>query len=224
MDNIQYFKHQRNEVFSFLPDDYKRVLDIGCGEGVFSAQLKNDSEKWGIELNSAASLEAAKKLYKVINKKFEDSLDQLPNKYFDLVICNDIIEHLPDHDHFFESIKQKITDDGCIIGSIPNVRYFENLAEVLLKKDWHYQDEGILDRTHLRFFTERSILRTFKEHGFRIEKFYGVNKARFFPLTIARIIKAILLYSIVMLTFGRYRDILYLQFGFRVRPGALSKP
>jgi len=122
-----------------------------------------------------------------------------------------------DHDEFFRTIKQKITEQASLVGSIPNVRYIGNLFELLFLKDWKYKDDGILDRTHLRFFTDRSIKRTFCENGFMIEEYAGINGVEFNVLSLRVMLK-----NVCVLLFGS--DTRYLQFGFRIRPvGIVSK-
>jgi 2-polyprenyl-3-methyl-5-hydroxy-6-metoxy-1,4-benzoquinol methylase len=213
----KYYREERSEIRQFLPHKYLKVLEIGCGEGNFISSLNIDSEKWGIEPNKDAYEKIPKKIYKAFNLTYETSLQYLPDNYFDLVICNDVIEHLFDHDYFFESIKTKMTSNAYLIGSVPNVRYFENVATFLINKDWKYVDFGILDKTHLRFFTEKSFLRMINSHKFIVEKFKGINKLSLKPLSIKMLLKVIVIYLIVFLTMGYYKDILFLQFGFRLK-------
>ncbi|WP_022950475.1 class I SAM-dependent methyltransferase [Leucothrix mucor] len=206
-----YFQQSRPEMCAFLPESYTRVLEIGCGEGTFSKNLDSGQvvELWGIEPSKDAGSVAETQAYKVLYGTYEDCFDLLPDNFFDLVVCNDVIEHMVDHDHFFSSIKKKMQKKGFITGSIPNVRYYRNLKSLLLKKDWQYQNSGVLDRTHLRFFTEKSLLRTFKEHDYVISSFSGINKARGFKLFII---------LALVFSFFSWKDIQYTQFGFRISP------
>lgn len=194
----------------FLPTQYHNVLEIGCGEGNFRDSLSQHCEYWGIEPSQDAANVAAQKIYKVLNGTYEEVFNQLPDSYFDLIICNDVIEHMVDHDAFFLTVKNKMKKNSFIIGSIPNVRYLHTLIELLIKKDWIYRDAGILDRTHLRFFTEKSLKRTFTDHEFIIEEFCGINQATFKKRSIKNFIKKLLIYIIG-------RDSRYLQFGFRIK-------
>jgi SAM-dependent methyltransferase len=149
--------------------------------------------------------------------KYDNISGLIPDNYFDLVICNDVIEHMPDHESFLSSIKTKIKDDGCLIGSIPNVRFYKNLIRLMVFRDWKYEDSGTLDRTHMRFFTEKSIKRTLDDIGYTIDFFKGINSAIKRPFKIKRIPRKIFYYFIWLLTLGSYSDIQYLQFGFRVK-------
>ena len=209
-DNSTYFRNSRAELLAFLPKKYSRVLEIGCGEGHFRGNLKPGNEYWGVELIDSAAAVASTRLDRVLTGSFLDVCDQIPNGYFDLVICNDVIEHMPDHDQFLQIIKTKMREDGCLMGSLPNVRYLPNLLSLLMQKDWRYADAGILDRTHLRFFTERSIVRTFRENGYVIEGLSGITHA----YRTGSILKRCL-YGLVLLIVGR--DAGFLQFGFRIR-------
>ena len=196
-----------------LPQQYSKVLEIGCGEGVFRQNLSQDSEFWGVEPDRASAKVAAKKIETVLIGTYEEMYDDIPNDYFDLVICNDVIEHLVDHDVFFQSIKKKLTKDGCLVASIPNVRYIKNLNELLVKKDWEYKSDGILDRTHLRFFTEKSLRRTIIDNGFVVDKFMGINPYKKKGFGVRRF-----LYNLAISLLGA--DLRYMQFGICIRISA----
>ena len=205
-----YYDNLRQEMLDFLPDSYTKVLEIGCGEGRFSDNLNTYSEYWGVEQNEIIGKKADYKLHKVIIGDFMEINELLPNKYFDLIICNDIIEHIDDYNLFFKILKKKMNADARIIGSIPNVRFYSNLIRLFIFKDWEYVDDGILDRTHLRFFTKKSLIRTFKNNEFSIEKFYGINGVKFFGFSIKSFLK-----NICILLLGS--DSRYLQFGFCIK-------
>ncbi len=207
----EYYQGSRPEIIDLIKHSPNRVLELGCGDGSFRLLLDSEMEYWGVEPFFEAAELARNNIYKVINDTYESAFSELPDNYFDLIICNDVIEHFTDHDSFFSSIKTKISDEGYIIGSIPNVRHLNNILNLVFKKDWKYQDDGILDRTHLRFFTEKSLKRTFIEHGYNLEalKYIEIIKPRFFP-------PRRLFYNILILILGR--DTRPLQFGFRINP------
>ena len=119
--SLSYYSNFRSEVMRFLPDEYHRVLEIGCGEGNFNTNLNYHCEHWGIEPSFDAAKVASNKLFKILSGTYEEMHDRLPDSYFDLIICNDVIEHMVDHNAFFISIKKKMTNDSFIIGSIPLV-------------------------------------------------------------------------------------------------------
>ena len=208
MKSDRYHSGHRPEMTQFLPARYRTVLEIGCGEGGFAGSLGTGCEIWGVEMHETSAKLASQRLHRVLIGSYDAVCRDMPENYFDLVICNDVIEHMPDHDAFFESISGKLRDGGYLIASIPNMRYYYCLRELLLRKEWVYRDEGIMDRTHLRFFTERSIRRTLAGYGFSIEVIRGINRLK----GVRRVSRALLF---IILTLGYYTDILFQQFGFR---------
>lgn len=224
VQQANYFQAARGNMRQFLPKSYRTVLEIGCGEAGFSQLLTPGAEVWGVEPSRAADV-AAQRLHKVLRGKFDDVSNQLPDGHFDLVVCNDVIEHMVDHDAFLEAIKAKLAVAGVLVGSIPNFRYYVNLYELIVRGDFEYEDSGIRDRTHLRFFTEKSLKRTLQQHGFLIDEFAGINSDFDRPLQSApqqSLVKALakrsVLVSLIGVSLGRARDVQYQQFGFRVRP------
>lgn len=198
-----------------------RTLEIGCGTGAFSRLLVGCSEKWGIEPSEAGDI-AVNHLTTVLKGTFDEVKSKLPKSYFDIVICNDVIEHMPDHQQFFGEISQFMRPDGVIVGSIPNVRFYDNMFKMLFEKDWLYKEDGILDKTHLAFFTERSLRRTIERSGFELLDLRGLNldvqidysrKSRLY-FFLARVLSRA--------TMGYFYDIRYLQFGFQARPKGKS--
>lgn len=202
------------EVSEFLPDTYRNVLEVGCSAGGFFVNLNKAENIWGIEPDAgmAESIPAEKYHARILVGRYEDVETELPDNYFDLIVCNDVIEHMLDPGRFLESVKAKMTSDGSLVGSIPNVRYYRNLYNLLFKKDWKYEEKGILDRTHLRFFTEKSVKRLLWEHRYEIDLFRGINRSR-----ITSIRKRSILQLIGLLTRSSYKDIHFQQFGFRCR-------
>jgi len=207
---VIYYKNNRKEMIPVLPQQYSRVLEIGCGEGSFLENLSQDCEFWGVEPDGASARIAAEKIDTILIGTYEEMYDDIPDNYFDLVICNDVIEHFVDHDKFFQSIKRKFKKNGCLVASIPNVRFIKNLNELLIKKDWEYKNDGILDRTHLRFFTEKSLRRTIIDNGFVVDKFMGINPYKRKGFGLRRF-----LYNLAISLLGA--DLRYMQFGICIR-------
>lgn len=224
-ERIGYFDADRHEVASLLPTSYSRILEVGCATGGFSEHLVLPCEYWGIEPNPTAASAAKERIERVLVGTYDEVESQLPDDHFDLVICNDVIEHMVDHDAFLQRVKKKMTRDGVIVGSIPNIRHITALAKLLIWKDWPYAESGILDRTHLRFFTARSLRRTFDSHGYQTEVIRGlasvirhglVRPAK--PLSVwMNGAFRLCTFFVVAVTLGTYWDTQYPQFGFRVR-------
>ena len=175
-----YFNHERPEMMAFLPKNCKTLLDVGCGEGTFAAQIKNSEglEAWGIELMEIPGKAAAKILDTVFVGPCQDFLTDLPDNYFDVIYCNDVLEHLVDPYTVLSILRTKLSTNGCVISSIPNIRYHKAFKKVWLKKDWKYEGHGIFDKTHLRFFTKKSIARMYNDAGYTIISHQGINRTR----------------------------------------------
>jgi SAM-dependent methyltransferase len=212
-----YYASSRPDMRQFLPSGYTRVLEVGCGEGSFARHLSGYRELWGIEPNTQAALRAAGAGYRVLNCVFEEAVAQLPDRYFDLVVCNDVIEHMADHDRFFSSIKAKISAGGVLMGSVPNMRNYRALFSLLVMKDWPYTDFGVLDRTHQRWFTEKSFRRALIAHGFEVEVYRGIGSLLGNRSSATAVAKSLVVVAAIVGTLGYYRDIRYLQFAFRAQ-------
>lgn len=170
-----YFAGTRHELRPFIPRDYRRVLEIGCGSGGFRANLNPAAEVWGVELVPAVAAQAAQRLNRVLTGSFDSVAPELPRRYFDLVICNDVIEHMADDRQFLEHLPRHTADGAWLMGSIPNMRYWPVLRRLIFRADWKYVDEGVLDRTHLRFYTRKSFARLLHECGYPLIEMRGIN-------------------------------------------------
>ena len=190
-------------MLKYIPSDAKRILDVGCGEGNFGCFLKekNASEVWGIEIVEEAGKIAKGKLDKVLIGDVNSVINDLPDNFFDCIVLNDVLEHLENPEKVLKIIAKNLTTDGFIIASIPNVRYIWNLVELVFKKDWEYKNSGILDKTHLRFFTQKSIVRMFNNAGYEVKKIEGINPTKNEKVKI-----------FLFLTLGFFRDTRFIQF------------
>lgn len=176
----RYYTGVRAEMLKYIPGDAKRVLDVGCGEGFFGEAVKNatGAEVWGIELFPEAAEKAAGRLDKVFTGDIESGvLASLPAGYFDCVVFNDVLEHLRDPWKALSLIRETLAKGGVVVASIPNVRYFKTLKALLLHKKWEYANAGVLDKTHLRFFTSHSIRDMFEGCGYKITTLEGINQS-----------------------------------------------
>jgi 2-polyprenyl-3-methyl-5-hydroxy-6-metoxy-1,4-benzoquinol methylase len=185
----EYFSIFRFEMVKYLPQNSHYVLDIGCGSGNLGAYLMQEKGcvVWGVEPQREAAKEACKKLGRVINKEFDDTIDFGKQK-FDAIYFNDVLEHFIDPLHALLIAKKYLEKEGVVISSIPNIRYYENLKNILFGRDWKYTDMGILDNTHLRFFTSKSIIRLFEESGYEIIKHEGINSLNKYKLKVLEVI------------------------------------
>ncbi len=198
-----YYNRPRREMLAFVPDAARRILDVGCGSGVFGGYLKAErgAEVWGIELDAAAAAAATDKLDRVLQGDVLVRLGELPDGGFDCIVMNDILEHLVAPEKLLTDLRSKLATGGRVVASIPNIRHFPHLWDLVVHGRWDYVDEGLLDRTHLRFYTRRSLTTLFADSGYRLERVAGIH-----PTTAWR-------FRLVnLLTLGHWSDMRFLQF------------
>ncbi len=168
--NSTYSSFVRHEVINLMNKHDKetplRILEAGCGCGGTLLQLKNiykNSELHGIELNENSAL-IAKNFANIIVANLEEDLDY-PNEFFDYIILADVLEHLYDPWAVLKNIRRYLKKDGYLLASIPNITHVSVIRKLLQGK-WTYENAGILDRTHIRFFTFYEIERMFAGSGY----------------------------------------------------------
>lgn len=166
-----YFKNMRSEVAALVDISAKSILDVGCGSGTLGTILKSidpSRKVTGIEADSNAAKEASTVLDKVINADIESLNVPASIGDFDCIIFADILEHLKDPLSTLRKLEVHLKKDGFIVCSIPNTRHFTAFFHLLLN-GWEYKDSGLFDRTHLRFFSLRSMKQLITDAGLTIE-------------------------------------------------------
>ena len=164
-----YFRQERREVEAIIPGDAKRILDVGCGEGILGKRLlaKGAREVVGIEIMPDVCEKARENLTSVVCGDIEKNDLSFEEGHFDCMIFGDILEHLRDPLSLLKKLRIYLADSGVIVASIPNVRYY-GVISMLADGHWKYGEHGILDKTHLRFFTKKEIEALFARAGFEI--------------------------------------------------------
>ncbi len=149
-----------------------KVLDIGCASGYIGEYLVKEKkcEVWGIEPDASSCEQASFKGYRrVINKSVEEGLkdNELIQQKFDYIILADVIEHLFDPERVLASLSTFLTDRGVIIVSTPNIAHYSTRLSLLQGK-WDMTDWGILDRTHLHFYTLKTLRSLCTQAGWKV--------------------------------------------------------
>jgi methionine biosynthesis protein MetW len=167
-----YFEFDRPEVRALVPDGARRVLDVGCGAGALGAALREErggTEVFGLELFADAAARARERLDGVVEANL-DELDDLPYERgsFDAMVFGDVLEHLHDPHRLLRVLRPWLADDGALILSVPNVGHWSVVLPLLTKDRWHYEDAGLLDRTHVHFFTLTEAELMLRDCGFRL--------------------------------------------------------
>lgn len=170
-----YFEFPRPDVQALIPEDAKRILDIGCGAGALGADLKRhrDVNVTGIELNPDAAQRARGRLDHVINKSIDqvDACD-IPES-FDCVILADVLEHIRNPARTLGLCRNWLTDNGSIVISVPNSRH-HSVISGLINGNWTYEKAGLLDEDHVRCFTRREIEKLLYRSGFTVQELRSV--------------------------------------------------
>ena len=108
---------------------------------------------------------------------FPDVRDQLePGEHFDAIYFNDVLEHMTEPEAALRAARELFTRDGVVIASIPNIRHISVLGPLIFRDEFKYRESGILDRTHFRFFTKRSIQRMLVSEGWKVETMEGIHR------------------------------------------------
>ena len=121
---------------------------------------------YGID-SAPHAVQAKLKLDRVWNMPIEEALGELEDASFDCIVTADILEHLVDPWTVLAQLRRKLAPNGTLLASIPNVANWTVISN-LIQGDWRYETEGLLDRTHLRFFTRRSLQELFWTSGLTI--------------------------------------------------------
>ena len=144
------------------------VLEFGCATGYMSDVLASRGCRViGVELDPEAAEEAEAYCERVIVGDAEtlDLDEHLGDKLFDAVLFADVLEHLRDPTAMLRRVRPFIAEGGAVVASIPNVAHI-SVRLALLSGEFRYRDLGLLDDTHLRFFTRSSIVDLFESAGF----------------------------------------------------------
>jgi SAM-dependent methyltransferase len=141
-----------------------RVLDLGTGKGELAKRVRPYcSFLAGIE-NDAIAAEQARPFFDHLEVADVRDVDRLFKEPFDLVVLGDILEHLPEPEIVLRKIHRLVKDRGRLLVSVPNVANVTVRLGLLFGR-FNYQDKGILDRTHLRFYTRRTARKLLEEAG-----------------------------------------------------------
>jgi 2-polyprenyl-3-methyl-5-hydroxy-6-metoxy-1,4-benzoquinol methylase len=176
------YNSPREELVPFFPASARRVLDIGCGGGGFGRKILErypDVEFSGVEPHTVSAEVARLSGYvRVEEGGFPEAARVFPAEAFDAIFFNDVLEHMVDPAAALLATRRLLSPTGRVIASIPNVRHFSVWWPLVRYGDWPYADSGLLDRTHLKFFTRKTIVQLFQQTGWRIETISGINRTR----------------------------------------------
>lgn len=171
-DRSQGYETDRADVQTCVPRSASRILDLGCSNGSLGAALKRRQPAMvvGVEISLEYAREAERRLDRVITSDVEAFLSGRPpaEAPFDCLIAADILEHLVDP---WQSLSRAVTllePGSTAVVSLPNVTYWRALWRVIRSGRWPLEDQGIFDRTHLRWFTHDDALNLLRQAGLTV--------------------------------------------------------
>ena len=166
----RYFSDAKPAFLQLIDPRGLRVLDLGCGGGHNGAMFKKAGarEVVGLERDPGAAQDARKRLDRVIECDLAklDPAD-LGDELFDAILASDVLEHLYDAEDVLARAVTRLRPGGAVVLSLPNISNVYVFSQLLLKT-WPRRDSGIFDRTHVRFFARRDMVRLLQGAGLRV--------------------------------------------------------
>ena len=168
-----YYAGVRKDILPLVPKHSARVLEIGCGKGNTLSYLKDNGYcDWtcGVDLFSDAIESAKEKADEVYQGNIEDMILPIQEGSIDVILCLDVLEHLVNPQKVIAYLHTLLAPEGLIIASIPNVKHYTASLSLVILGKWEYQELGILDNTHLRFFVKDTAIKLMTSSGLKLEQ------------------------------------------------------
>ena len=173
MEQTPVHEQHNPELLTLIPIQSKNLIEIGCSSGALAREFKKNSSDchWlGIEIDSKFADMAKRYCDKTIVLNIESATENFweETKNADCWIFGDVLEHLKDPWAILKLIRANISKTGSVVACIPNAQHW-TLQAKLSVGDFRYEESGLLDKTHLRWFTRQTIIEMFDLAGFQIE-------------------------------------------------------
>lgn len=173
--NQDYYSNIRLDLLSLFPKHGYgiKVLEVGAGNGATLTYLKSKgmaSEIVGIDIPESKRGVTNDLIDDFIYGNIEELDLESYKNYFDCIILADVLEHLVHPDKVLIKIKKLLKKEGVILVSMPNVRHYKTFLKIFIKGDFSYEESGLFDYTHLRFFCKKNIEDLIISNGFQLEK------------------------------------------------------
>jgi SAM-dependent methyltransferase len=163
-----YYDGFNERLLGAVPARVRRLLEIGCARGQLGHDLKRqDPGRWvaGVELDADATQAARQRLDEVFVLDVQAATPPIEPASLDCILFGDVLEHLVDPEDVLRRYRELLAPDGVVLASVPNVQHF-SVVKGLVRGDFMYQPSGLLDATHLRFFTHMSFAKLMLDAGF----------------------------------------------------------
>jgi 2-polyprenyl-3-methyl-5-hydroxy-6-metoxy-1,4-benzoquinol methylase len=146
------------------------VLDIGCGEGFFAQRLVAQNNRvTGVDmLQTPKCADSFAEYFSAdLDGGLGDALQHLQGKTYDRILLQDVLEHLRFGDRLLDQVRPMVRDTGLLLVSVPNVANITVRLALLLGR-FNYTQRGILDKTHVKFYTRKTARKFLEQHGYQI--------------------------------------------------------
>ena len=172
-----YFEEINDGILNVIPavrsTDKKKALDVGCGAGLLGQAIeKRGYAVWGIESNAEAADRAASRITRVIREDLTNTdavRAKIGSEIFDTLIFSDILEHVYDPFAVLVKYLEFLKPGGSVAVSVPNALVWTNRLNFLFGR-FEYEDSGVMDKTHIRFFTFKTAKKLVEATGCRVVK------------------------------------------------------
>lgn len=187
LDELYRDKVYRNKgnqsLLELLPNDARRVLDVGCGAGDNARILRERGcQVWGVTLSEAEATAARSVCEAVLLGNVETDDLALPADSFDVLLLSHVLEHMVHPNRALTRLAAYLKPGGTALLAAPNMAHF-HLRVRFLRGDWRREEHGAMDRTHLHFWSYLTVDEAFRDTPFRIvAKVPGMAAVPLWPL------------------------------------------
>lgn len=163
-ENQNYYSNVRSDILAMVEGTGLRLLEVGCGSGstlLHAKQTGIASKIVGVEyVTDVAKIAQERGVQNIYTGDFSLVAKKISTQEgrFDTILFGDVLEHMIDPWTALAQAKDLLVDGGQIVASVPNFRYWRVMYNVFFRGNFRYESDGIMDRTHLRFFCRRNIL------------------------------------------------------------------
>lgn len=191
MDQTPVHDHHNPDLLKMIPPSSCKLIEVGCSSGAMAREFKKINpgcDYFGIDVDQNYVKLALRYCNQAVPIDIEETGDRffLEHKERDCWIFGDTLEHLKDPWRILRKIRENLPPNGCVVACIPNAQHWTVIAKLCMG-DFRYENAGLFDRTHLRWFTRKTIFDLFQDTGFSIAEgkqrvFDEPGREKFLPL------------------------------------------